>query len=73
VRREGKAAVLEQRLVAAATGRGVARAWVLQLLVQDGGVIDWPDSYFSRVAEIEGRVIPVVPRRPPEEWGPPPL
>ena len=33
VRREGKAAVLEQRLVEAATGRAVARAWVVQLLV----------------------------------------
>ena len=63
VRREGKAAVLEQRLVEAATGRAVARAWVVQLLVQDGTVVDWPDSYFSRVAEIEGREIPVGPRR----------
>ena len=33
VRREGKAAVLEQRLVEAETGRAVARAWVVQLLV----------------------------------------
>ena len=73
VRREGKAAVLEQRLVEATTGRGVARAWVIQLLVRDGSVVDWPDGYFSRVAEIEGREIPVGPRRPPEEWGPPPL
>jgi len=52
VRREGKAAVLEQRLVEASTGRGVARAWVLQLLVQSGAVVDWPESYFTRVAEI---------------------
>jgi acyl-CoA thioesterase FadM len=73
LRRDGKAAVLEQRLVEATTGRGVARAWVVQLLVQDGKVIDWPDIYFSRVAETEGRLIPVGPRRPPEEWGPPPL
>jgi acyl-CoA thioesterase FadM len=71
VRREGKAAVLEQRLVEAETGRGVARAWVLQLLVQDGRVVDWPDDYFARVAEIEGREIPVGPRRPASEWGPP--
>jgi len=55
LRREGKAAVLEQRLVEAATGRPVARAWVLQLLVQRGKVVDWPDAYFSRVAAIEGR------------------
>jgi acyl-CoA thioesterase FadM len=71
LRREGKAAVLEQRLVEAATGRGVARAWVVQLLVQDGNVIDWPAVYFSRVAAIEGREIPTGPRRPPAEWGPP--
>jgi acyl-CoA thioesterase FadM len=71
VRREGKAAVLEQRVVEAETGRAVARAWVVQLLVQDGTVIDWPDAYFSRVAAIEGREIPIGPRRPPEAWGPP--
>ncbi len=72
IRREGKAAVLEQRLVEASTGRGVARAWVLQLLVQNGSVVDWPESYFARVAEIEGREIPVIPRRPAAVWGPPP-
>ena len=71
VRREGKAAVLEQRLVEATTGRPVARAWVLQLLVQDGTVVDWPDAYFARVAEIEGREIPIIPRRPAAAWGPP--
>jgi acyl-CoA thioesterase FadM len=73
VRREGKAAVLEQRLVEASTGRAVARVWVVQLLVQYGKVIDWPDSYFARVAEIEGREIPIGPRRPAESWGPPPV
>jgi acyl-CoA thioesterase FadM len=71
VRREGKAAVLEQRLVEAATGRGVARAWAVQLLVQNGKVVDWPDAYFARVAAIEGRAIPVGPRRPASDWGPP--
>jgi acyl-CoA thioesterase FadM len=71
VRREGKAAVLEQRLVEAATGRPVARAWVVQLLVCDGRVVDWPDAYFRRVAAIEGRSIPVGPRRPASDWGPP--
>ncbi|MDQ1508676.1 MAG: Thioesterase-like superfamily [Actinomycetota bacterium] len=70
VRREGKAAVLEQRLVEGATGRAVARAWVVQLLVQDGKVVDWPAAYFARVAAIEGREIQVGPRRPPEAWGP---
>jgi acyl-CoA thioesterase FadM len=73
VRREGKAAVLEERLVEATTGRAVARAWVVQLLVQNGEVVDWPDTYFSRVTEIEGREIPSGPRRAASEWGPPPL
>ena len=71
VRREGKASVLEERLVESTTGRPVARAWVVQLLVQSGTVIEWPDLYFSRVAEIEGRNIPIGPRRPATEWGPP--
>jgi len=71
VRREGKAAVLEERLVEASTGRAVARAWVVQLLVQHGKVIDWPDGYFGRVAAIQGREIPVGPRRPTDAWGPP--
>jgi acyl-CoA thioesterase FadM len=70
LRREGKAAILEQRLVEAATARSVARAWVLQLLVQDGTVVDWPDAYFERVAEIEGREIPAGPRRSSTAWGP---
>jgi acyl-CoA thioesterase FadM len=71
VRREGKASVLEERLVEATTGRPVARAWVVQLLVQNGRVVDWPDLYFARVAEIEGRSIAVGPRRH-TPWGPPP-
>ena len=71
VRREGKGAVLEQRLVEAATGRPVARAWVVQLLVGDGRVVDWPDAYFRRVEAIEGRPIPVGPRRPASGWAPP--
>jgi acyl-CoA thioesterase FadM len=70
VRREGKASVLEERLVEATTGRPVARAWVVQLLVQTGAVVDWPDIYFARVAEIEGRAIPLEPRRH-TPWGPP--
>ncbi len=71
LRREGKASVLEQRLVEAKTGRAVARAWVVQLLVQDGKVVDWPDANFERVAAIEGREIPVGPRRSSRAWGPP--
>jgi len=71
VRREGKAAVLEQRLVEAETGRPVARAWVVQLVVRDGAVVDLPGDYFARVAAIEGREVPVGPRRPASAWGPP--
>ena len=70
VRREGKASILEERIVEATTGRPVARAWVVQLLVQDGAVIDWPDIYFARVAEIDGRETPREPRRH-TPWGPP--
>jgi acyl-CoA thioesterase FadM len=69
VRREGRGAIIEQRIVEAATGRPVARAWVSQVLAHDGSVADWPDFYFARVAEVEGRVIEQRPsvRR---EWGP---
>jgi acyl-CoA thioesterase FadM len=71
VGREGKAAVLEQRIVEATTGRPIARAWVVQLLVQAGRVVDWPDRYFERVAEIEGGPIPARPRGVVRPWGPP--
>jgi acyl-CoA thioesterase FadM len=71
LRREGKAAVLEERLVEASTGRAVARAWVVQLLVHHGKVVDWPEGYFVRVAAIQGRDIPAGPRRPTRVWGPP--
>jgi len=72
VGRDGKGAVLEQRIVEAEAGRAIARAWVVQLLVQAGAVVDWPESYFSRVAAIEGHEIPTGPRRPAASWGPPP-
>jgi acyl-CoA thioesterase FadM len=71
VGREGKAAVLEQRIVEAATGRPIARAWVVQLLVQSGSVVEWPARYFERVAEIEGASIPARPRGGAQVWGPP--
>ena len=48
VRREGKALILEQRLVEAVTARPIARAWVVQLLVQDGTVVEWPARYVAR-------------------------
>jgi acyl-CoA thioesterase FadM len=71
VRREGKAAILEQRIVEASAGRSLARAWVVQLLVQRGTVIDWPERYFDVVARIEGRTILRRPRGPARAWGPP--
>ena len=69
VRREGRAAVIEQRLLEASSARPVARCWVVQLLARDGQVAAWPDFYFSLVAEVEGREIEQGPsvRR---EWGP---
>ncbi|MDQ1467359.1 MAG: Thioesterase-like superfamily [Actinomycetota bacterium] len=71
VRREGRAAIIEQRLTEETSARAVAQAWVVQLLVRDGSVADWPDFYFTLVAEIEGREIEQRPglRRP---WGPGP-
>jgi acyl-CoA thioesterase FadM len=71
VARDGKAAVLEQRIVEAASGRPIARAWVVQLLLRDGTVVDWPEPYFDRVAEIEGRPLPAQPRSAGAPWGPP--
>ena len=71
VRREGKNAVLEQRIVELETGRPVARAWVVQLLVQGGTVVDWPERYFEAVAAIEGRQIERRPRGPIHPFGPP--
>jgi acyl-CoA thioesterase FadM len=67
--REGRAAIIEQRLVEAATARSVARCWVVQLLARDGRAADWPDFYFPLVAKVEGRAIEQRPsvRR---AWGP---
>lgn len=71
VDREGKAAILEQRIVEAATARSVARAWVVQLLVQGGAVVQWPQRFFDVVAKIEGRAIPTRERGQARPWGPP--
>jgi acyl-CoA thioesterase FadM len=71
VAHDGKAAVLEQRIVEARSGRAIARAWVVQLLVRDGTVVDWPERFFDRVAEIEGRSLPAQPRSAAPPWGPP--
>jgi acyl-CoA thioesterase FadM len=70
-RRMGKAAIVEQRIVEAETGRPLARAWLVQLLVQDGRVVEWPAMYFDLVARVEGRPIPLGPRRTDQAFGPP--
>jgi acyl-CoA thioesterase FadM len=69
LRREGRAAIIEQRLVEASGARPVASGWFVQFLARDGSVVDWPDFYFELVAAIEGRAIEQRPgnRRP---WGP---
>jgi acyl-CoA thioesterase FadM len=71
VGRDGKAAVLEQRIVEAGAGRPIARAWVVQLLVQAGKVVEWSPRYLERVSEIEGRPLPARTRSAPQAWGPP--
>jgi acyl-CoA thioesterase FadM len=69
VRREGRAAIIEERLVEERVARPVARGWFVQLLARDGRAVDWPDFYFELVAAVEGRAIERRPsnRRP---WGP---
>jgi acyl-CoA thioesterase FadM len=73
VRRSGKAGVIEQRLVEARDARPVARAWIVQLLVDGGRATDWPDWYWARVAAAEGGPVPVVDAAPRPPWGPPPV
>ena len=71
VARYGRAGIMEERIVEEASGRPVARAWVVQLLVRDGRVVDYPDWYWELVAAAEGGPVRAVdaPARPP--WGPP--
>ena len=68
----GKAVVVEQRLVEASTARPLARAWVLQLLVDaDGRVTAWPSVFWDLVQDVQGGPAARVddPARP--AWGPP--
>lgn len=69
--RRGKAKIVEQRIVDAARDLVVARAWVVQLLVEAGVVVDFPDFYWEAIARAEGRVIPAEPRAEAVPWGPP--
>ena len=69
LRREGKGALFEQCMCEVATGRVVARAWGVQLVVQRGRVVDWPDEYFERIALAQGASIECR-TKPDRDWGP---
>lgn len=71
--RSGRSGIVEQCLVAAETGARVAACWVVQLVVQDGAVRDWPDFYWELVAAAEGAPVPERPAAPRAPWGPPPV
>jgi acyl-CoA thioesterase FadM len=70
--RRGKAVILEQRLVEADSARPLARAWILQLLVDaDGQVAAWPEWFFDLVAEVQGAPVAALDAPPRPPWGPP--
>lgn len=69
--RRGKAKIVEQRLVDVARDLPVARAWAVQLFLEEGVVRDFPDFYWDAIHAAEGRVIPPEPRGPEVPWGPP--
>ncbi len=67
----GKAGLVEQRLVEATTGRSLARAWVVQLLVgADGASRRSPTGSGTRSPRSRARRSPS--GTPPAPWGPPP-
>jgi acyl-CoA thioesterase FadM len=70
-RRDGRAAIVEQLVVEAASARVIARAWVVQLLARDGRAIDWPELYWELATAAEGRPIPFRARVERPRWGPP--
>jgi acyl-CoA thioesterase FadM len=70
-RRDGRAAIIEQRIGELDTGRTIANAWVVQLLGLDGRAIDWPDFYWPLVERAEARSIPHRPSVPRLPFGPP--
>jgi acyl-CoA thioesterase FadM len=72
VERRGKAGIVEQRLVEAAGGAPLARAWIVQLLVgADGAVTDWPDWFWEMVGDIQGAPVPTIDAARRAPWGPP--
>lgn len=70
-RRQGKAGFIEQRLVEAGDARPVARAWIVQLLVDGGRATEWPGWYWDRVAAVEGGEVPIVEPAVRAPFGPP--
>ena len=66
----GKAAIVEQRIVEVATGRAVARAWIVQLCAQGGKAVAYPDWYWDLVEAWEQRTIPDEGSAPRTPWGP---
>lgn len=71
IARRGKAKIVEQRIIDAVRDVVVARAWVVQLVVRDGSVIEFPEFYWDAIAAVEGRQIPPEPRGRVRDWGPP--
>lgn len=69
--RQGKAGIMEERLVESTTGRAVARAWVVQLVVRNGRVVDYPEWYWELLAEAEGAPVRVLDPAARAPWGPP--
>jgi acyl-CoA thioesterase FadM len=69
--RQGRAGIMEERIVEATAGRPVARAWVVQLLVRDGRVVDYPDWYWDLVEHSDGAPVHVLDKRARAPWGPP--
>lgn len=69
--RQGKAGIMEERLVEASTGRAVARAWVVQLVVHNGVVVEFPAWYWELLAKVEGVPVRVLDSGGRAPWGPP--
>jgi acyl-CoA thioesterase FadM len=69
--RQGKAGIMEERIVEDATGRAIARAWVVQLLVRAGRVVEYPDWYWDLLERAEGEPVRVLDADARTPWGPP--
>lgn len=69
--RQGKAGIMEERLVEVGTGRAVARAWVVQLVVRSGRVVEYPDWYWDLLATAEGEPVREAGTGARVPWGPP--